>query len=198
MENEIHKYSKLEQRKNRRKAINLAMSKLIDSGKDCMSCVGHCCTFEHNSMQVTPLEALDVYNYLSEKGLLGSELIAKLEQNIKHFRLDREPLLVGSKSLRRYYTCPFYEGQALGCSIDRESKPYGCLAFNPLTEKVSTAGFCQSSGEVLKVQQLEFGTKEERQIEEIKGELGIYWSKKNLPSALLYLIKAFRNMSENE
>lgn len=196
MKNELLKFSEYEKRKNRRKSINEAMSELIESGKDCRSCVGHCCTFEHNSMQVSPLEALDVYSHLLEAGRVTPELIEQLEENVSNFRLNIEPLAIGKKTLRRYYTCPFYQDHALGCSIDRDSKPYGCLAFNPTKEEVSQPGFCLSNSQVLSSQDQVFGESEQRDNNLLKAELGIYWDKMNLPNALSYLIKSFGKLSE--
>jgi len=191
LKSKILAFSALEARSKRREVINQQMSKMIKSGLDCSSCVGHCCTFEHNSMQVSPLEALDVYRLLMDRGEIDSELIAKLEENVRHFRLGVEPLIRGTKSFRRYYTCPFYEKHALGCSLDRESKPYGCLAFNPVEAGVKEAGHCNSQLHILEQQELIHGKLEREQNQMIKEQLQIYWDKMNLPNALLYLIKRF-------
>lgn len=189
MKNEILTFSELKKRKSRRETINSAMSDLMAEGKDCNHCVGHCCTFEHNSMQVTPLEALDVYACLEEDGRITDELVEHLEENITHYRLDKDPASIGKKSFRRYYTCPFYQDRALGCSLDRDSKPYGCLAFNPNSKLVSTPGYCTSNNDVLMLQNNTFGNKEELDNQFLRDKLGIYWNKMNLPNALLILIK---------
>lgn len=182
-------YSKSSERARRRSIINAEMSRMISSGKDCSSCVGHCCTYEHNSMQVSPLEALDAYLYLKENNRINNDLVTRLEECVRHYRLDKEPMGMGSKSFRRYYTCPFYEAKALGCSLDRESKPYGCLAFNPMKENVSEPGFCRSQVHVLEQSEDVFGSEVSQVNDRLKEALGIYWQKTNLPSALLFLIK---------
>ena len=192
MKDKIRKFSELKARRERRESINSAMSELIQQGKDCNSCVGHCCTFEHNSMQVSPLEALDVYVYLDEQARLSPELVSRLESFVDHFRLDKDLISQGSKNLRRYYTCPFYQEHSLGCSLDRDSKPYGCLAFNPESQNVSEVGFCSSNQSALEKQNLKFDKSEAKMNELLRSDFGIYWERMNLPNALLYLIKTFR------
>ncbi len=192
----IHSFSSLSERKKRRSIINEAMSEKIDSGYDCHSCVGHCCTFEHNSMQVTPLQALDTYEYLKEKNLINKDLKQKLNDCIKHFRLDKEVISSLNKQFRRYYTCPFYSGDKLGCTIDRESKPYGCLAFNPSQMNVSQAGSCSSQTSILENQSVKFSVAEKQMNTEIKKELDLYWDKMNFPSALMYLIEKLPQKKE--
>lgn len=191
MKIDIEAISGSSSRHQRRLSINTAMTNDLNIGHGCSSCVGHCCTYEHNSMQVTPLEALDAYKFLLEVGRVDESLIARLEDCVTNYRLDKEVLTKSSKSLRRYYTCPFYKQEALGCSLDRDSKPYGCLAFNPSQPGVSEPGFCSSNQHILEKQSLEFDDHEERHNETLREELKIYWNKMNLPNALLYLIKSF-------
>lgn len=154
-----------------------------------MSCIGHCCTFEHNSMQVSPLEALDAYQYLKEEGRLGQELEQSLEECVKSYRLDKEMITKGPNTLRRYYTCPFYKQEALGCTLDRDSKPYGCLAFNPLEKNVTEPGHCSSHQIELENQNQQYRDAENLANSFLATEFNIYWNKMNLPNALLYLIK---------
>jgi len=186
---DIAVFSGPENRRKRRESVNLAMDKKINEGKDCFSCVGYCCTFEHNSMQITPLEAMDAYSYLLEKGLIGDDLIIKLKNCIKDFRLDKDMNLSGAKSFRRYYTCPFYSGAKLGCGIDRDSKPYGCLAFNPNLANVSMPGSCQSHIEILESQSSEFSDWETKANKKLQEELDLHWNKIDLPRAILILIE---------
>lgn len=185
----IETFSAFQNRSKRRASINAAMDERIKAEKDCFSCVGHCCTFEHNSMQVSPLEAMDAYTYLKEKELINEDLILKIKNCIKSFRLDKNISLARGKSFRRYYTCPFYSGAKLGCGIDRDSKPYGCLAFNPNSKNVSLPGSCQSHIEVLESQSREHSAWEEKVNAEIKTEFNLYWNKLDLPQAILSLIE---------
>jgi Fe-S-cluster containining protein len=173
----------------RRKILNQQMQKLISSGKDCFSCVGHCCTFEHNSMRVSPLEAMDVVNYLDKNNRINESLVKELEDCIRQFRLDKELFVRRDQELRRYYTCPFYKKDKLGCTIGKHHKPYGCLAFNPREEEVSVAGHCHSYSEVLEQRDDLYNAKEKQLNLKLKTDYQIYWDKKDLPSAVLYLIK---------
>lgn len=170
------------------------MSKTIQSGKDCFSCVGHCCTFEHNSMRVTPLEALDTVEYLASNDRINKELIQELEGCIKRYRLDKEVLTGRGQELRRYYTCPFYKKEKLGCTIGKHHKPYGCLAFNPLKKEVTVSGHCVSDQKVLLENAERFTQSESELNEKLKSEFQLYWDKKDLPSAVLYLIKRLYNL----
>lgn len=197
MKLDIESISNESERRNRRETINSAMTDDINSGRDCASCVGHCCTFEHNSMQVTPLEALDAFQYLKEKGRVNEELVESLEECVKNFRLDKEMITQGPNTLRRYYTCPFYKREALGCSLDRDSKPYGCLAFNPKEKNVSEPGHCKSELSVLEAQNIKFGKTQDDLNRFLTSELNIYWKKMNLPNALLYLIKSFGDINKS-
>jgi len=178
----------------RRKLLNENMSQKIAQGHDCFSCVGHCCTFEHNSMRVTPLEAKDIVDYLVMNNRLNPELIKELEECIQTNRLDKELLTSRSQELRRYYTCPFYKKDKLGCTIGKHHKPYGCLAFNPLDKNVTKSGHCISDLEVLEKNDLKFKIEEKKLNEQLKSELNIYWDKKDIPSAVTYLIKQLKLM----
>ena len=192
LEADLLEFSKVEARETRRDLINKEMSELMRKGNDCSKCVGHCCTFEHNSMQVSPLEALDTYKFLEENGRITTDLISDLEQCVEHYRLDKETMGMGNRIFRRYYTCPFYKAHSLGCSLDRRSKPYGCLAFNPNTINVSEPGHCSSQINSLERQHQYWGEEEEKINESLRAELNIHWKKTSLPSALLYLIKKFQ------
>jgi len=74
-------------------------------------------------------------------------LIANLKECIEEFRLDKS---VASIKIRRTYTCPFFNGDKLGCTIDPDFKPYGCLAFNPRESGVKAGGNCRSNLDLLK------------------------------------------------
>lgn len=169
------------------------MSEAIESGKNCFNCIGHCCTFEHNSMRVTPIEALDAFTYLEQNNRINKELVKDLEDCIKQYRLDKEILIGKGQELRRYYTCPFYKKDKLGCTIGKHHKPYGCLAFNPLENNVTTPGHCKSDQDILEQNAEQFKAEEKNLNTQLKEKYQIYWDKKDLPSAVLFLIKKLTN-----
>ena len=169
----------------RRKKIIDKMKSLESKGRSCESCPGFCCTYTSNSMQISPLEALEIYQSLMEKGEWGPELIQKLEENVKEFRLDKELSMGNRNTIRRYYTCPFFKNGCLGCSLSLEIKPYGCLAFNPHKENITVEGFCSSDTSLLKERENKFALEEKKANEEIKKELGLTWDKWPIPMALL-------------
>jgi len=175
------------QHQERRAPINSEMKTLAENGKNCFNCEGFCCTFSYNSMQVTPLEALDAYSYLRKKNRIDEELIDCLRKCIKSFRLDVEISVGRMGELRRNYTCPFFNSGPKGCGISREYKPYGCLGFNPLEENVSTEGKCTSNIAIL--EKRESICDEKVLNEELREKLSLYWDKKNFPMALLSLIE---------
>lgn len=178
--------------KQRREMLNKHMAQKIEQQLDCFSCVGHCCTYEHNSMRVTPIEAMDILDYLATNKRIDQKLIEELESCVKDFRLDKEILIGKNQELRRYYTCPFYKKEKLGCTIGKHNKPYGCLAFNPNEEKVTRPGHCGSDQSILESNALKFSEYEKAENEKLKAQHKIYWDKKDIPSALLYLIKTLK------
>ncbi|MEX0798557.1 MAG: hypothetical protein WD025_03890 [Bacteriovoracaceae bacterium] len=178
--------------KTRREPVQNEMRNLNAQGRDCWSCSGMCCTYEHNSMQIDPLQALELLAYLEEEGRLSDDLERALEENIARFRLDKDFSLGRGREFRRGFDCPFFLGKVKGCSIGRNAKPYGCLGFNPLQEKVSTAGKCASNLVVLTEREKAFGEREELANQKIVKELGLYWRKKSLPFALKDTLKALR------
>jgi hypothetical protein len=62
----------------RRQPLLEEMQKLADNDKHCAACPGHCCTAIANSMQTTPLETIDVLNYLRSSGRWNEDLKRKL------------------------------------------------------------------------------------------------------------------------
>ncbi len=118
-----------------RERLLTANQRLNEKGIGCESCLGECCTSRRNTMQITRSEASDIRLYLESQGLWDNALIERLRANILEYRLDVELPRFGSRqNLRRTYTCPFYFSGPKGCSLPREVKPYGCLAFNPTKE----------------------------------------------------------------
>ncbi len=133
--------------KARREHLNQAMRDDAKSGFDCRSCVGTCCTFSSNSMKIDKLQAQDMKNWLVSQDRWNEELTQSLQNCIDEFRLDKDISFV---KVRRTYTCPFFNGDKLGCTIDPDYKPYGCLAFNPRESGVKAGGNCRSNLELLK------------------------------------------------
>lgn len=175
----------------RRRLLIDEMNQLKAIKQGCENCPGFCCTYQYNSMQVTPLQALDTYIYLKENNLIDEDLIQRLKDCIKEFRLDKEMMLRRGTTFRRSYTCPFYRHQAKGCSIPPEYKPYGCLGFNALKEAVSTEGECTSNIDLLEKREIEFSS-EEALSQEIKEKLGLWWEKQSYPMAVLDLINLLK------
>ena len=173
---------------SRRSNLIVEMKDQISKGQNCYNCVGHCCTFVHNSMQVTPIEAVDAFLFLEQAGRIDKELIAELDSCIKHYRLDYNISLHSNKVMRRYYTCPFYKPGEKGCTLSLSDKPYGCLAFNPLEKNVSTEGKCASNIENLKNREKQ-SLNECELNKEIQNIFGLNWTKTSLPVALKEIIK---------
>ena len=59
-------YCKLEKASDRRKILVHEMGRLFRNKINCFSCQGVCCTFVANSMQITLIEAFDIYFFLKE------------------------------------------------------------------------------------------------------------------------------------
>lgn len=107
------------------------MAQLENRQISCAGCPGHCCTYKHNSMMITQVEARTIVDYLKQTSDLAT-VEKKLQNCVEEFRLNYDLPGIGKKPLRRTYTCPFFKGEALGCSLPFDIKPIGCLAFNPV------------------------------------------------------------------
>lgn len=105
-------------------------------------------------MMITLKEARDIKSHLILSELWTEDLISRLKNCIKDYRLDIEiPQFGQRRNLRRTYTCPFYKGTSLGCQLPPEVKPYGCLAFNPKTINArGESGQCESNQALLEQQ----------------------------------------------
>jgi hypothetical protein len=126
------------------------MQQLAKEGKTCASCSGVCCTFVANSMLVTANEASALIANLQQKNLLTPELKQNCQQTIERFALDRPIPGTGQRSLlRRRYTCPLFQHKNLGCPLDPEAKPFGCLAFNPRVAGETEGKSCSSDQKLL-------------------------------------------------
>ena len=166
------------------------MTKLKNESKDCSLCTGTCCSFVANSMQITPLEAFEIYDYLLRHRLWTADLKAKFQDCIEVFRLDKPLPGDGRRSFgRRTYTCPFYAESCLGCPLPPSVKPYGCLAFNPIASGVRDGEACRSYTE--KLEQLASEVLQSKN-DIIRQAFAIDWLKKPIPVALLALDNAIQ------
>jgi hypothetical protein len=135
---------------NQRHLLLDEMQQLAKEGKTCASCSGVCCTFVANSMLVTANEASALIANLQQKNLLTPELKQNCQQTIERFALDRPIPGTGQRSLlRRRYTCPLFQHKNLGCPLDPEAKPFGCLAFNPRVAGETEGKSCSSDQKLL-------------------------------------------------
>lgn len=171
---------------NRRELLINRMAELSNQGMDCKNCPGTCCTFEANSMLLTPLEAVELIAYLKEMNQLTEEFKTKLQNTMSHYRL--EPKYKSSKSyLRKTYTCPLFNNHSLGCPLPPEIKPYGCLAFNSHSATNKASAECYSEKDLLEKKEIQYLKEEELQNSELRDKLGITWEKAPIPNAILEL-----------
>jgi hypothetical protein len=161
------------------------MEALEDRGMGCAGCPGTCCTFEANSMLVTPLEAVELFAHLRTAGGLRPELREKLRETVARYRL--EPKYPGGRSyLRKTYTCPFFNHGELGCPVPRAVKPYGCLAFDSHHVELKAGEHCYSEVELLKRRE-ELHPEEAAENDRLRRTLNLHWEKAPIPNALLDL-----------
>jgi len=179
--------------KSRRQILIDSMSDLEKMGVDCKTCPGTCCTSLANSMLITPLETIELFDYLlptlSDQES-RNQLISSLKKTISNYRLDKE-IYTGKKhtqTLRKLYTCPFFNNGSLGCSISRTAKPYGCLGFNP-NKPEDNGQTCSSMTDKLLLRDQNYQANENQINQAIKLELNLDWEKKNIPMALLEVIE---------
>jgi hypothetical protein len=99
-------------------------------------------------MRITPVETQDLREVLKRDSRWTPGLRQSLTDCIRRFRLDQD-VGDGRRTLRRTYTCPFYQPGPRGCSISRHHKPYGCLAFNPHAPGLTAGGACASDTALL-------------------------------------------------
>ena len=177
---------------DRRKGLVLEMQTLEKESIHCFTCPGTCCTSQANSMQITPIEALEILQGLHLDSLSPpeiQELKKRLQDNIQNFRLNVE-IYTGkkhSRDLRKTYTCPFFMNGSKGCGLSRGTKPYGCLGFNPKTNE-DNGKSCASNTALLSEREALFIEKENLANVKIKKDLNIYWDKLSIPQALLDIL----------
>lgn len=139
-------------------------------------------------MMVTPIEAVELVDYLRANNLFDNELKSRLLETVSKYRLD-QAVGDGKRSfLRRTYTCPFFNHKELGCPLPREVKPFGCLAFNAHDVEKKAGELCFSEKEVLEKRDADFSD-EMTLNEELKKKYSLYWDKTPLPIALLDFFK---------
>ena len=170
---------------DRRTSLIAEMQRRADQGQHCGSCTGICCTFLSNSMQISPVEALDLKKWLQNQNRWNEELFQELRECVKKFRLDQD-IGDGRRSLRRTYTCPFYRTGPRGCSISRHHKPYGCLAFNARSSGITEGGNCASDQALLEDQTT---STETARNQELKTKYQLLFDKAPIPVLLLALKK---------
>jgi len=162
------------------------MEKLEAQGMGCLGCSGVCCTFEANSMLLTPLEAKELFDYLKDAHLLDDELKTKLKENVKQYRLEAKYTHSRRSYLRKTYTCPFFHHQELGCPLPREIKPYGCLAFDSHHKELKASEHCYSEKELLEKREANHPFEIELN-EKIQKDFNLLWEKAPIPIAILDL-----------
>lgn len=180
----------------RRHSILNVMGQLKSQDIHCSSCSGICCTSIANSMQVTPLETFEIFQYLQTlSALQQDEFYRKCDETIKQYRLNVETYTgkKNSSALRRTYTCPFYQAGPTGCTLPKEFNPYGCLAFNP--KKPHAIGEeCSSLTELLTSREEIFAKEENEANFYLSEKLHLNWKKKDIPSALIEFKKIFESL----
>ena len=160
------------------------MSSLDGKKVNCLTCEGTCCTYKANSMQITPLEAMDILKYLQG---LDETLKEKLESCVSDYRLDVEIPTSRGRAFRKTYTCPFFTPGPKGCSLPKDVNPYGCLGFNPKTSGVTGGGNCSLKEDVSKEREEKFNLFEMQENLRLKKEFNLDWDKLSIPQALLSL-----------
>ncbi len=189
---ELSEQFQLRSPRERRSVVIEQMSTLEERGIHCRNCSGTCCTSVANSMQITPLEALEIL--LNVRDILANEetknqLIDQLKKTIQLYRLDKE-IYTGKKnqeSLRKRYTCPFFNYGTIGCSLSRGHKPYGCLGFNATVQN-DNGQSCRSDVNVLETREQSFIQAENLANASLKKRWHLHWEKKSIPEALLEIM----------
>jgi hypothetical protein len=184
----------MEETKPRARRQNLIdeMDRLIASDLTCVACSGLCCSFEANTMMVTPLEALELFYFLVSRKLWDSSLVNQITTCISRSRLDQSPPGNGRRDFaRRSYTCPFYLEKAQGCIISRGFKPYGCLAFNPHEAGLTAGGGCHSNQQALVFREEANQRSEARWNDRIITQLDLSWKKETIPVAIMAMASHF-------
>lgn len=188
--NKIQSETGLESPQERREILITAMRENERKGNDCLKCSGRCCTYEANSMNMTNLEALEALTFLEDEGLINDELIERLENSVKEFRLDSMLQIGKGEFYRKSYTCPFFNFPTWGCGLGAKNKPYGCIAFNPHESGQENGGNCNSNLEI-QMKRLFFHEDKEREASSLIAEqFKIADDKSSIPMKLLELLNS--------
>ncbi len=163
-------------------------------GNDCSTCEGTCCTFVANSMQITPIEALEILEDLECRELFNQEVLDSCNKTLVKYRLDQHSG-TGRKGIRKTYTCPFFMNQSLGCGISISKKPYGCLAFNPRRPGQTEGGECFSDQNLLENRERLFSSTEKELNSTLIRELNLDWRKVSIPEAVLSMYESLKSHS---
>lgn len=169
---------------NRRSTLIEKMNLLEGQGLSCLGCSGVCCTYQANSMLITPIEAIELFDFLKMNKLLSKELNQKLEYAVAQFRLEPKFDNARRSYLRKTYTCPFFNHQEFGCPLPREVKPYGCLAFNSHHTENKASEHCFSEIDLLEEREKKYPDEKDLNLE-IKKKFNILWEKAPIPNAIL-------------
>ena len=186
--NQIQNEFNLSSPQKRRESLITSMRKNEESGNDCLSCSGRCCTFQANSMNMTNLEALEALVFLEENNLINEDLIRKLEECVKSFRLDNILQIGKNDFFRKTYTCPFFNFPTWGCGLGAKNKPYGCIAFNPHEKNQENGGNCHADLEIQKKRLDTFEIIEDIASDFISKKLNIFQDKSSIPVKILELL----------
>lgn len=176
----------------RRKILIHEMQELEGKTIHCFTCPGTCCTSQANSMQITPIEALEILSSLKSDEWTAEEKESfkkRMQETILNFRLDVE-IYTGKKNsagLRKTYTCPFFMNGSKGCGLSRGAKPYGCLGFNPQTSE-DNGKSCSSNKPILEKREELFFSKENLVNTALREDLNLSWLKQSIPQALLDVV----------
>lgn len=166
-----------------REKLIAQMNSLDQNNINCEKCSGICCTVARNSMQVTPIEALNLYFEVKSKIKDQNSFWIKNQDAILQFGLDRE-IYVKNQLLRKNYTCPLFKFESWGCPIDARLKPLGCLGYNALDVNVKEGENCSSDISLLedveKNNHLEWNEKNKA----LKKILNLDFDKLPIPRAL--------------
>ena len=182
----------LEDSKQFRKKLVDEMDQLESKKIDCKKCSGVCCTVNRNSMQVTPIEALDLYFEIQTQISDQESFWMHNHETIHLYGLNRE-IYVKGKLLRKNYTCPLFKFESWGCPIDKYLKPLGCLGYNALVTDISAGENCASNIKLLDEVHENIKTEWSELNNKLKNLLQFNFDKTSIPVALENLKVILKN-----
>jgi len=176
---------------SRRQALMQIMHQKKQECHDCGNCPGTCCTMKSNSMQISTLEAIDILIYCLSQNWDLQQLIQDLENTVTEFRLDYLIQARPGQMVRKNYTCTFFCQTSLACKIPRDFRPYGCLAFNPVSHDQRGLTCCTDVSGKQALENLEKSLLLINQ--KLRRDCCIIDEKNPIPVAVLNLLKLVRN-----